>query len=177
MTDPCGDVTLADYYSNSLNVVVLTPTTVAAPITTAPHHGPISTELPSGFPNVYIIAGSSAGLLIIIVLIGFAVVRMKHTAVARDEEPEAVKDDHKEEESGNDKAMVDNVCYVGFVEVGGDTTEEAPQGCVSDAHNMSGLQERRTLSLESCHIDDDLYAKPVKKADRKVMMDCSLGNQ
>ncbi|XP_046555321.1 uncharacterized protein LOC124264626 isoform X1 [Haliotis rubra] len=75
-------------------------------------------------------------------------------------------------------AMVDNVCYVGFVEVGGDaTTEEAPQGCASDAHNMSGLQERRTLSLEPFHIDDDLYAKPVKKAERKVTMDCSLGNQ
>ncbi|XP_046555322.1 uncharacterized protein LOC124264626 isoform X2 [Haliotis rubra] len=92
--------------------------------------------------------------------------------------PCRVKDDHKEEESGNDIAMVDNVCYVGFVEVGGDaTTEEAPQGCASDAHNMSGLQERRTLSLEPFHIDDDLYAKPVKKAERKVTMDCSLGNQ
>ncbi|XP_067667308.1 uncharacterized protein [Haliotis asinina] len=81
---------IGNYYSNSFTVEVLIPTTVATTAeghipTTVTHYGPSSAEKsPSDVPKVYVIAGSCAGLVIVIVTVIVIAVCMKHIAGPRE---------------------------------------------------------------------------------------------
>ncbi|XP_067667330.1 uncharacterized protein [Haliotis asinina] len=119
---------IGNYYSNSFTVEVLIPTTVATTVevhirTTVTHYGPSSTEKsPSDVPKVYVIAGSCAGLVIVIVTVIAIAVCMKHIAVGKLKNTERVKAVQETEDS--EIVMVENVCYVGLGDVQADTTTE-----------------------------------------------------